>query len=219
LVLLLGALGLVGCARNLAPVRAAKDYARALDRGDARAAYSQLTPEAQAQISPEAYEQRLAQEQKVAATYARDVLTSLENDPASLTLESKCAAGLTFFYEDGEWKVGPEALDIYSQASPEDALTTLVRAYRAARFDVLSRLLVTSVGPLELRPRTQQELEKAHKQEDAETVARRLDVLSLALERPELEVLGPRARMSYGVGRSIELVLDKGQWKIEDFDL
>lgn len=217
--LIFAAIGLVGCARRLAPVKAAEDYAAALDQGDGPRAHSHLTPEAQTRITPEAYQKRLSEEPKLASTYAADVRATLREDPASLSLESRCAGGLTLRYEAGEWKVDPETLDIYSQASPEEALRTLIRAYRAKRFDVLSRLLVSSSGPLEIRPLTREELEKAHQDDDAEIVARRLDALNLALERPELEVLGPRARMSYGVGRSIELVLDKGQWKIEDFDL
>jgi hypothetical protein len=218
--LVLGAAVCLACApRPLAPESAARKYAHALAKGDAASAYAELSPKLAAQLTAKEYARRVGTRPELASAYAADVLASLDDAETSLTIETTCEADLRLSYENGQWKVRPESLDIYSQASPEEALRTLLRAYRARRFDVLARLLVSSSGPLEMRPRSQEELQRAHGAEDTDAVARNLDALALALEDPALEVLGPRARMSYGVGKSIELVLEKGQWKIEDFDL
>jgi hypothetical protein len=203
----------LGCASRPGPAQAAHLYVAGVEHDASEAAYDLVHEDLRSRLSLEEFKRRLHDDRERALQDAVRVDQATQ-DPEALWIFAECAGGVLLQYEDGDWKLAASSLDFYSQASPLEAIRSFVRAFRAGRFDVLARLVGRDLSGLSAGPRPKTDPQIATEAELADTV----DSIALALEDPQIEVLGPRARMSYGAAKSIELVLHGPEWKIEDYD-
>jgi hypothetical protein len=120
---------------------------------------------------------------------------------------------LLLVYESGQWKIDGSAIDLYNQDTPKAALTAFVRAFENKRYDVLMRFVPD--GKKEGLDAAK--LKKEFEGEQREEVERLTQALRAALPTADVELIGDRATMSYGAGGTIELVRERGAWKVEEF--
>ena len=120
---------------------------------------------------------------------------------------------LQLVLESGAWRVEATAIDLYAQDSPRHAVQGFVRALERKRYDVILRYVPD--GHKEgLDPAKLKEAWEGHDKEEMEQV---LSALKQALPTASIEETGERATMPYGAG-TLQLVRERGLWKIEDFD-
>ena len=204
-----------GCAagrEQLSPQQALDAYATALRDGRTADAYAQLSAEAKKEIPYESF-QRIIRENP---DEVRDIARSLENpsSPPRVTAVVTAPTGeaLLLVYEDGAWRVDGSAIDLYGQSTPEAALRAFVRAFRNRRYDVLQRFIPDAdregLGVAELK--------RAWEGGERAELERLVSAVETALPTARLEVTGDRATMAFGAAGTVELVREKGVWKVED---
>lgn len=195
------------------PKDALDAYARALEAGQLDKAYSLLSDDAKKSMPFEAFK-RMVEENP---DEVRSIATSLKrpSGPPLVTATVTAPTGekLLLVYEDGEWRVDASAIDLYSQSTPEAAVTAFILAFENKRYDVLMRFV----------PEQKQEglsaakLKAAWEGEQREEMERLTQALKAALPTARFEVIGDRATMAYGAGGTVELLLEGGAWRIEEF--
>lgn len=204
-----------GCSSPAAtsPRGAVDAYTAALERGQTREAYDLLSAEARREISFQDFEKLLAENpNEVRALVER---LRRPTSPALVTAEVTAENGetLRLVYEDGAWRIDESAIDPYGQKEPRQALRAFVRAFDAKRWDVLLRF----VPDADREGMTAEILKTAWEGEQKQEMTQVVEGLRRALPQGKLELLGERATMSYGTAGVVELVLERGAWKIEDF--
>ncbi len=206
----------VGCAgvqTAKGPREVLSDYAAALDEGRVSDAYALLSDEAKKSLPYDAF-QRMVQEN---ADEVRQVSKSLlrPSGPPRVTATVVAPSGesLLLVYEDGAWRVDGSAIDLYGQGSPKAALSSFVRAFENQRWDVLMRFVPES----EREGLDAKKLETFWTGDQKEELQRLTQALKAALPTARLEVIGDRATLAYGAGGTIELLLEGGRWKIQEF--
>ena len=212
--LLSAALLLGGClGRAEDPHSVLSDYALALDEGRADDAYRMLSEEARRGVSPEAF-RRMVKENP---DEVRDVAKSLSRPTASPVVTAKVTSAtgqeLQLVLEKGKWKVEATAVDLYAQDTPRHAIQGFVRAVERKRYDVVLKYV----------PDTHKEgldatkLKGAWEGHDKDEIEQVVASLKQALPSAQIEETGDRATMAYSQG-TMQLVRERGLWKIEDFD-
>lgn len=209
---LLAGCGAASAPRGPADVVAA--YAEALEAGRYAEAYGLLSDEARAGLSLEAFT-RLARERpdetrELTRSLRRPsspplvtaVLTLPDGEPLHLVLEA-----------DG-WKVDGRAIDLYGQATPEQAVRSFVRAYGRKRWDILLRFVPRALGEGLDAAKLAADWEGEQRAE----LDRIVQALEASLPTARFEIVGDRATMSYGGGATLELVEEDGRWKIEELE-
>jgi hypothetical protein len=116
-------------------------------------------------------------------------------------------------YEAGAWRIDASAIDLYSQTTPEIAVASFVKAFEAKRYDVLLRF----VPEAQRQGLDEKSLRAAWEGEQKKEMQQLVQALAASLPRAKAELLGERATLSYGSGGSVELVRERGLWKIEEF--
>ena len=115
--------------------------------------------------------------------------------------------------EDGRWKVEATAIDLYAQDTPRHAIQGFVRAVERKRYDVVMKFVPDS----HREGLDATKLKAAWEGHDKEEMEQVVASLKQTLPSATIEETGDRATMPYGA-RTIQLVRERGQWKIEDFD-
>ncbi len=212
---LLVALGAsLGCAPTTprTPEAALHQFAEAVDQKDWDRAYALLSDETRAQISPEEFRRQLLRHPGEAEEFAAQV----QRSPAAVVsaqVTTPDGDQLNLVLQDGSWRIDESAIDFYSQKEPRLALGSFVRAYDFERYDVLLRFVpedkLSGLSAETLKTSFQGEM-KAEMEQIVEGI--RANYL-----KASIEVLGEHAAMSYGSGAAVELILEDGVWKIEDF--
>ncbi len=105
------------------------------------------------------------------------------------------------------------AIDLYSQAAPESAALSFVRAVENKRYDLLLRFVPDSQRDEGL---TEATLRAAWEGEQKQEMVRLIEALKAALPAARFEVVGERATLAYGAGGTIELVREHAAWKVEE---
>lgn len=214
LVLLAGAI--FGCAAGTEPrdpQDALRQYALALRERRTRDAYALLSRDAQAHISLADFSRMVSENAREIDDISASLLRPTETAQLRATVTAPDGETLLLIYEGGAWHVDGSALDLYSQDSPRDALSSFVRAFQNDRYDVLLRF----VPEAKRAGLTAEQLEKAWKGEQREQMERLTQALAASLPNLRIEIVGERATASYGAGGTVELVLERGVWRIEDF--
>ena len=121
---------------------------------------------------------------------------------------------LLLVYENGRWKVDGSAIDLYAQNTPRQAVTSFVRAYERKRYDILMRFVPDSKKAGLDAQKLKEAWEGVQKQE----VDRIVQAVKSALPTATFEEVGDRATMPFGAVGTVQLVRERGVWKIEDFD-
>lgn len=193
------------------PEAALAAYTRALDKGDPDRAYEFLSSEARLGISRAAFRD-LSRKSPASVRAFAEALTRGDGTPKTIVTTS-CGPGILLVYEDGKWRVPPEAIDVYPARTPREALRSLISAFDAGRMDVVHRLMPEA----RRKELSEAELREALTSPGPGSLASALDSLRLAVDDAPIELLGVRAAVAYGKGRTASLVLEGGTWKIESF--
>jgi len=215
--LVLSMLGLtLGCGASAAadPDRVLFSYSQAIEAGRADDAYALLSGESKKSISFEQFQRILKENPEE----ARELAKSLRRPQAAPPRVTATVTGpdgessILLVYEQGAWHVDASAIDLYSQRTPEAAVRSFVRAYENRRYDVLLKFV-----PEDQREgTTAAELKKAWDGEERADMDRLTGALKASLPTAKVELFGDRATLAFGAGGSVELVRERGLWKIED---
>ena len=216
LVLLPIILGLAGCgaAAGSDPDRVLRDYSLAVEAGRTKEAYALLSTDSQKSISFEQF-QRILKENPEEARELAQSLRRPQVGPPRVTATVTGPDGessILLIYEQGEWRVDASAVDLYSQRTPEAAVRAFLRAYENRRFDVLLKFVPED----QLEDLTAAELKKTWEGEEKADLDRLTGALKASLPTAKVELFGDRATLAFGAGGSVELIRERGVWKIED---
>jgi hypothetical protein len=141
------------------------------------------------------------------------ILASDDAAEVRATITGKDGQRLELVYEAGAWKVEASALDLYPQETPTKALSSFVSAYDKKRYDVLLRFVPES----HLEGMDAEVLQNAWEGEQKAEMDAVVSGVRTALSDPSIEIVGTRATMAMEDGSTVEMVLERGVWKIEDF--
>ena len=213
---LVSAVGLaVGCAgpHGEDPESVLRAYASALEQGRVEEAYRLLSEDARRGTSLDAF-RRLAKDNP---EEVREVARALRRPTAppvvTATVTAPSGEELHLVLEDGRWRIDSTAVDLYAQDTPRHAVQGFVRALERKRYDVLLRY----VPDAHREGLDAEKLKAAWEGDDREEMGQVLAALKQALPSAAIEEANDRATMPYGAG-TMQLVRERGLWKIEDFD-
>jgi hypothetical protein len=210
------ALPLVGCGGSAGadPDRVLHDYSLAVEAGKAAEAYALLSTESKKSISFEQFKRILKENPEEARELAQS-LRRPQSGPPRVTATVTGPDGessILLVYEQGAWRVDASAIDLYSQRTPEAAVKAFLRAYENRRFDVLLKFVPDDQS----EGLTATELKKSWEGEERADMDRLTGALKASLPTAKVELFGDRATLAFGAGGSVELVRERGLWKIED---
>jgi hypothetical protein len=201
-----------GGARPASPQDVLDAYSKALAEGRTQEAYALLSADAKKDIPYESF-QRIVRENP---QEVRELGKALGNQasPPRVTAVVSAPGGdsLLLVYEDGAWHVDASAIDLYGQASPEAALRGFVRAFRNRRYDVLLRF----VPEADREGLGVEELKRTWEGEERAELESLVAAVEAGLPNAKIDVAGDRATMAFGAGGTVELVRERGVWKVED---
>jgi hypothetical protein len=211
-LIVLLALGCVGCVRAERPAAAVEVYADAVASGNYARAYDLMSAEYQRRVSREEFIKMLRESPADLREGARRLRAGAHalSVHASYVYEDT-GEELRLVQEDGKWRFDVNPLDFYPQDTPRGALRSFIRAVELKRYDVLVRLVPKSYAMTEAQLRTQFEGPMAKE------VAALLGRLRGALDAP-VDLHGDQASILYGDRQEIRFRREDGVWKIEDFD-
>lgn len=201
----------VGASRS--PETAIRNYAAALRAGDARAAYAALSVDAQRRVPFARFEAMMRENPEQVAALAKRLEQTPERLTVTATFGGNTGEELELTLEDGQWKANLSAIDLYSQASPIATIASFVRAFELRRYDVLLRFVPDS----EKAGLTAEQLKAAWEGPQHQEMVDLVQALQAALPTARAEQYGDKATVAYGSGGTVELVLERGLWKIVNF--
>jgi hypothetical protein len=205
-------LGGCGAARQQSPQEALSAYARALREKRHQDAYALLSTQAKKDIPYETFERILKENPEEAKELAESFSHPAAPPVVSAVVSTPEGDSLLLVFEDGAWRVDASAVDLYGQATPLAALRSFVRAFKNRRYDVLLRF----VPDAEREGLGVPELKQAWEGDQREELERLVLAVNDALPTGRLEVTGDRATLAFGAGGTVELLRERGLWKIED---
>jgi hypothetical protein len=208
----------VGCGATAKPARGPaetlRDYAEALDQGRVEDAYALLSDEAKREMSLDAF-RRMVRENPSEMGEVAGALRRPGSAPiVTATIDTPDGDSLLLRYESGRWRVDASAIDLYSQATPRQAVTSFIRAFERGRYDVLMRFVPDAKKPGLDAAKLKSSWEGSQKQE----MQRLVPAVKSALPTATFEEVGDRATMPFGAVGTVQLLQEHGVWKIEDFN-
>jgi hypothetical protein len=229
------------------PSDALRSYAQALREGRVEDAYRLLSDDAKRSMSLDAF-RRAAKENPDEIKEIAQAVSRPASDPVvTATVNMPNGDELLLVFENGKWRIDAAAIDLYSQATPRQALAGFLRAYERKRYDVILRYVPdaekTGVLPGDEPPPalaapasgsptpnspaakadasttdiTAEKLRKDWEGPQKEQMSRIVQAIRTALPTAAIEETGDNAAMSYGAGGTVALVREHGLWKIRDF--
>lgn len=215
-LLLAVCLPLAGCnspPKLQTPRDALRTYAQAVNEERYDDAYELLSAETRGRLSRQAFMERLRDHPDEVTSLLREVVDQGEASQIRATITGVDGETLELIFEGGAWKLEASALELYPQTEVGEALTSFVRAYDRNRYDILLRFVPDSqlVGMDEKVLRTAWEGEQKAEMDAV------VEGIRVSLANPRIELVGERATMAYEGDGTVELVLEQGVWKIEDF--
>lgn len=215
LVVLLLAAATVGCGGKTAedPHSVLRNYSRALDEGRSEDAYRMLSEEARRGISLEAFRRMVKDNPEEVREIAKALARPTNAPVVTATVTSASGQELQLVLENGKWKVEATAIDLYAQDTPRHAIQGFVRAVERKRYDVVLKYVPD--GHKEGLDAAK--LKGAWEGHDKEEIDQVVAGVKQALPSAAIEETGDRATMAYSQG-TMQLVRERGLWKIEDFD-
>lgn len=210
-----GASALIGCGAGAGrgPDTALRSYASAVRAGDAEAAYAWLSADAKKRMPFDVFARTLKERPEDLTALTEGLLRPGESTEITATISAANGEQLALVYEDGAWKADLSAVNLYSQATPVATVGSFVRAFEARRYDVLLRFAPTSHKDGLNVEVLRQAWEGDQRQEMQELV----QALRAQLPTAQAEIVGDRATVAYGQAGAVQLLLEGGAWKIEEF--
>lgn len=190
-----------------------RSYARALDEGRAEDAYRMLSEEARRGTSLEAFRRMVKDNPQDVREMAHALSRPTAAPVVTATVTSSTGQVLELVLENGKWKVEATAIDLYAQDTPRHAIQGFVRAVDRKRYDVVLKY----VPDLHREGLDATALKSAWEGHDKDEIDQVVAGLKQALPSATIEETGDRAAMAYSQG-TVQLVRERGVWKIEDFD-
>jgi hypothetical protein len=188
-------------------------YAKALDESRADDAYRMLSEDARRSTSLEAFRRMVKDDPEEVREIAKSLARPSSPAVVTATVTSATGQELQLVLEKGKWKVESSAIDLYAQDTPRHAIQGFVRALERKRYDVLLKYAPDARREW-LDP---QKLKNAWDGYEKDAIDQVVAGLKQALPTASIEETGDRATMPYSQG-TIQLVRERGVWKIEDFD-
>jgi hypothetical protein len=198
--------------QQLSPQEALDAYATALREGRTADAYALLSAEAKKEIPYESFQRIVRENPDEVKEIARSLASPASPPRVTAVVTAPTGEALLLVYEDGAWRVDGSAIDLYGQSTPEAALQAFVRAFRNRRYDVLLRFIPDA----EREGLGVEELKRAWEGSERAELERLVSAVETALPTARLEVTGDRATMAFGAAGTVELVRERGLWKVED---
>ncbi|HQY63355.1 MAG: hypothetical protein IPF92_22820 [Myxococcales bacterium] len=202
-----------GAPRAEDPQSVLRAYATALEQGRSDDAYRLLSDDARRGISLEAFRRIMKDNPDEAREIGRALARPTSAPLVTATVTGGDGEQLVLVLENGKWKLDPASLDFYAQDTPKHVVMGFVRALERRRFDVVLRYIPDA----HREGFDAERLKKAWEGPDKEEMLHVLTALKQALPTASIEETGDRATMPYGAG-TLQLVRERGLWKIEDFD-
>lgn len=209
------AAGLAACERREAedPHSVLRAYARALEEGRADEAYRMLSEEARRGTSLEAFRRMVKDSPQDVHEIARSLSRPTAVPVVTATVTTATGQPLELVLENGKWRVEATAIDLYAQDTPRRAIQGFVRAVERKRYDVVLKY----VPDAHREGLDAAKLKSAWEGYDKDEIEQVVAGLKQALPAATIEETGDRATMAYSQG-TMQLVRERGLWKIEDFD-
>jgi hypothetical protein len=201
-----------GAQEQLSPQQALDAYATALRDGRTADAYALLSTEAKKEIPYESFQRIVRENPDEVKEIARSLASPASPPRVTAVVAAPSGEALLLVYEGGAWRVDGSAIDLYGQTTPEAALSAFVRAFRNRRYDVLLRFIPDA----EREGLGVAELKRAWEGDERADLERLVAAIETALPTARLEVTGDRATMAFGAAGTVELVRERGVWKVED---
>ncbi|MRG93314.1 hypothetical protein [Polyangium spumosum] len=221
-------------------------YARALEEGRVDDAYRLLSDDAKRSMSLEAFRRAVKESPDEVLEIARAVSRPSSDPLVTATVSLPNGDELLLVYEDAKWRIDAAAIDLYSQATPRQALAGFLRAFERKRYDVILRYVPDAekegitlgeepapAAPPDGAPPagktdapatktngtelTADKLRAAWEGPQKDQINRIVQAIRTALPTAVIEETGDSASMSYGAGGTVALVREHGLWKIRDF--
>jgi hypothetical protein len=245
------AFALLGCGSSgivqQGPSDTLRAYAAALREGRVEEAYRLLSDDAKRSMSLDAF-RRAAKENPDEIKEIASAVSRPASDPVvTATVNMPNGDELLLVYEGGKWRIDATAIDLYSQATPRQALVGFLRAFERKRYDVILRFVPdaekTGVLPGDEPPPalaapeagsttpnspaakadaattdiTAEKLRKDWEGPQKEQMQRIVQAIRAALPTATIEETGDNAAMPYGAGGTVALMREHGVWKIREF--
>lgn len=195
------------------PDLALRRYAAALAAEDWQEAYDLLSESGRAELSLGQFRDIMSSNKSEVASLLDRVKSHSTAPLVTASVHTRSGDVLTLIYQDGAWKLDASAFDLYGQREPRQTLASFVRAYDHQRYDVLLRF----VPKQEQNGLSVELLKQAWQGTQKVEIEQIVEGLRVSYSTAKLEVLGEHATMSYGSGAAVELILEDGSWKIENF--
>ncbi len=204
-----------GCAGAHAedPQSVLRAYAHALEEGRSDDAYRLLSDDARRGVSLEAFRRMVKDNPDEVKEIGRALSRPTTPPLVTATVTGASGEQLVLVLENGKWKLDPASLDFYAQDTPKHVVMGFVRALERRRFDVILRYIPDA----HREGLDAERLRLAWEGPDKEEMLHVLTALKQALPTSTIEETGDRATLGYGAG-TLQLVRERGLWKIEDFD-
>lgn len=212
-VVLATTLASCGGGRAEDPHSVLRAYSHALDEGRAEDAYRMLSEEARRGVSLEAFRRMVRDNPEEVREIARALSRPTATPIVTAVVTSSTGQELQLVLENGRWKVEATAIDLYAQDTPRHAIQGFVRAIERKRYDVVLKYVPDS----HREGLDATKLKSAWEGHDKEEMDQVVASLKQALPSASIEETGDRATMPYSQG-TMQLVRERGLWKIEDFD-
>jgi hypothetical protein len=191
-----------------------ESYGAALRARDYEAAYGMMSEAFRSKYSQDEFVRMMKQSGREAGETA----ARLDRGFRAIEISAEFSYGLgdtmRLVQEDGSWRIASNPLELYSQATPRDALRSFVRAYQLKRWDVM-------LGFVPTRYRERMTVAQVREQFDGsqrEQIAAMMKTIAANLDAPIVEKGKGEAHMAYGERAEVKFALEDGRWKIQDLD-
>lgn len=190
-----------------------RQYSRALEEGRADDAYRMLSEEARRGTSLDTFRRAVKDDPGEVREMAKALARPTTAPIVTATVTSASGQELLLVLENGKWKVDATAIDLYPQDTPRHAIQGFLRAVKRKRYDVVLKY----VPDAHKEGLDAAKLKAAWEGHDKEEIEQVVGGVELALPTATIEETGDHATMAYGTS-TMQLVRERGLWKIEDFD-
>jgi hypothetical protein len=211
-----------GCASRAqqGPSDALRAYARAVQERRVEDAYALLSTEAKRGMSLEAFRRMVKESPADVEEMARSLARPTTDPIVTAMVTTPQGDEVLLVYEHGKWRIDGSSLDLYSQATPRQAIRAFLRAFERKRYDILMRFVPDSkkVADAALPALDEARLRESWEGAQREEMVRITQGIKAALPASGIEETNDHATMPYGAHGALTLVREHGLWKIEVFD-
>jgi hypothetical protein len=186
-----------------------------LKQKDCQGLYGLLSAERQQALGQEAFV-KLCQErgsELEALLAAMNALKKAKKKPAleyRAVVTLKDGSTLVMVYEKDGWKIDTDIVTFYPQSTPQQAVASFIKAFKAKRWDVLAQFMPSKY--------TAEDDAKVLEKHWSDPAARaEMDQLLMVLEDhlgEEMKIEGNRAVMEFAPQHRVELLKERGVWVI-----